>query len=126
MNNFCLMLRLVLNTHIPILKSKFDQDLRPNLLAFKAARYFSPSKLRPTAGDLDSLKSFPFFDQDIIDGLKSQLPSCFAAAEDVCEEVDVVGWWKGHKSNLPNGQVLLSYLYWSSRHQLAQKECYPY
>ena len=74
------------------------------MLAFKAARYFSLRKLhelRPTAGDLDSLKSFSFFDQDIIDGLMPELPSHFAAAEDVCEEVDVVGWWKGHKSNLP-------------------------
>ena len=85
-------------------KTKFDQDLRPTLLAFKAARYFSPYKvheLRPTAGDLDSLKSFPFFDQEIIDGLKSELPSYFAAAEDVSEQVDAIGWWNGHKSNLP-------------------------
>ena len=73
-------------------------------LKVKAARYFSPYKvheLRPTAGDLDSLKSFPFFDQEIIDGLKSELPSYFAAAEDVSEQVDAIGWWNGHKSNLP-------------------------
>ena len=36
------------------LKAKFDNDLSPHLLAFKAARYFSPSKvneLKPAAAD---------------------------------------------------------------------------
>lgn len=66
-------------------KLKFDHDLRPALLAFKAARYFSPSKLhelKPTANDLDSLQAFPFFDHEIIEGLKSELPLYLAAAED--------------------------------------------
>lgn len=44
-------------------RAKFDNDLRPQLLAFKAAHYFSPLKvneLEPTATDIDSLSVFPF------------------------------------------------------------------
>ena len=73
------------------------------LLAFKAAQYFSPSKLhelKPTANELDSLQAFPFFDHEIIGGLKSELPLYLASAEDVSDQVDAVGWWKVH-----HGQV---------------------
>ena len=54
---------------------KFDQDLKPTLLAFKAARFFSPSKvceMKPSASDLDSLNKFPFLSTSTIDGLKSE------------------------------------------------------
>ena len=42
---------------------KFNNDLKPVLDAFKAARLFSPSKfheLKPGAADIDCLEAFPF------------------------------------------------------------------
>ena len=78
-------------------KKKFDNDLKSVVNAFKAARYFSPSKvdeLKPTAEDIDTLHSFPFLDITIIDNLKSELPKYMAAAEDVSSTVDVISWWK--------------------------------
>ena len=106
-------------------KSKFNNDLRPTLLTFKTARYFSPSKvheLRPTANDLDSLQGFPFCDQEIIDSLKSELPLYSPAAEDVSDQVDTVEWWRVHESDLPK---------WSSAFKLIvlhdllpQNECF--
>lgn len=47
------------------LKTKFNKDLKPAVLAFEAARYFSPSKLselKATARDIDSLRVIPFLD----------------------------------------------------------------
>ena len=41
---------------------KFNNDLKPVLDAFKAARLFSPFKfheLKPSATDIDCLKAFP-------------------------------------------------------------------
>lgn len=68
-------------------KTKFDSDLKPTVLAFKAARYFLPSKLRdlkPTATYVDLLRAFTFLDlTSVIDGLKSELPTYLAVAEDV-------------------------------------------
>lgn len=42
-------------------KLKFDNDLQETVKAFKAAQYFSPSRLsevQPTASDIDGLRSF--------------------------------------------------------------------
>ena len=85
-------------------KEKFDNDLKPVVTAFKAARYFSPSKvneLKPTAADIDGLTAFPFLNSEVIDGLKSELPEYLAAAEDVSDKVDVIWWWKLHEEKLP-------------------------
>ena len=49
-------------------KSKFDDDLKPVLLAFKAARYFSPSKvheMKPSVTDPDSLSAFTFLNSQV-------------------------------------------------------------
>ena len=84
---------------------KFDQDLKPTLLAFKAARFFSPSKvceMKSSASDLDSLSKFPFVSTSTIDGLKSDLPKYLAASEDVSSQTDVLEWWKLHEAQLPN------------------------
>ena len=86
-------------------RSKFDNDLKPILVAFRAARYFSPSKfyeVQPTVADIDCLRAFPFLDsQPIIDGLKAELPAYLAAAEDVSTEINAVAWWKHHTTELP-------------------------
>ena len=58
---------------------------------FKTARYFSPSKvseLKPTSSDLSSLSAFPCFDSEAIKGMKSELPTCLAAAECVAQRFD--------------------------------------
>ena len=87
-------------------QTKFDNDLKSALLAFKAARYFSPSKfseLKPTASDIDSLRMLPFLDSTpVIDGLKSELVLYLAAAEDVSSQTDPIAWWKSHEADLPN------------------------
>ena len=95
-------------------KSKFDNDLKPALNCFKAARYFSPSKcseLRPTVADIDNLRVFPFLDsQPMIDGLKVELPAYLAAAEDVSTEIEPVAWWKSHSTELPKWADAFRYI----------------
>ena len=47
------------------------------LIAFKSARYFSPTKvneLKPSATDLDTLSVFPFMNPNLIGDLKDELP----------------------------------------------------
>ena len=59
-------------------QAKFDNDHKPTLLAFKAARYFSllkVHKINPMDADLETLRAFPFLNStQIIDCLKSELP----------------------------------------------------
>ena len=83
--------------------SKFNDDLKATLDAFKAARLFSPSKmyeLKPSALDINCLRVFPFLDA-MIPGLKPELPTYLAAAEDVSAQVDPLTWWKIHENDLP-------------------------
>ena len=72
--------------------SKFGNDLKPAMLAFKAARYFSPHKhneIKATAAEPDSLPAIPFLNSTaIIDGLKSELPCYLATADDVSVATD--------------------------------------
>ena len=71
---------------------------------FKTARYFSPSKvseLKPTSSDLSLLSAFPCFDSAAIEGMKSELPTCLAAAEDVAQQFDPCEWWKYHSADIP-------------------------
>ena len=80
------------------------------MLAFKVARYFSPSQLnelKPTATDIDSLKLFPFIDEELLCRLKAELPMYAAAAEDVSPEVEVTDWWKSHENELPSWAKLI-------------------
>ena len=85
-------------------KEKFDNDLRSTVELFKTARYFSPSKvseLKPTSSDLSSLSAFPCFDSEAIEGMKSELPTYLAAAEDVSPQIDPCEWWKHHSADIP-------------------------
>ena len=83
----------------------FNNDLKPGLNTFKAARLFSPFKfheLKPSAADIDCLKAFPFLSsQETIDGLKIEIPLYMAASEDVSTEIDLIAWWKRHAIELP-------------------------
>ena len=81
-------------------KLKFDQDLKPVMKAFKAARLFSPSKInamRPSPSDVDELNAFPFFSTSLIEELKKELPDYLSIAEDVCSAIDPISWWKNEE-----------------------------
>ena len=46
---------------------KFSQELSGSVAVFRAARFFSPHKvveLKPTAAEIDSLKAFPFLNNE--------------------------------------------------------------
>ena len=87
-------------------KAKFDNDLKPTLDAFKAAGFFSSCKvaeLKPTAADIDTLKSLPFCNSEaVFSDLKSELPRYLAAAEAVSSRANVVDWWKLLEDDLPH------------------------
>ena len=88
-------------------RAKLDSssgELKDIVLAFKAARYFVPSKLnelKPTATDIESLKLFPFFDASFISQLKAELPAYVAAAEDVSPGFEMLSWWRHHQNEIP-------------------------
>ena len=82
--------------------AKFDKDsgeLKTAVMAFKAARYFAPNQLnelKPDPLSNESLKLFPFFDDEAIDKLKIELPTYLAAAEDVSLHIQLTDWWNNH------------------------------
>ena len=83
-------------------QAKFDNDLKPAMQVFKAARYFSPTttgELKPVASVLDILHSLSFLD---ITNLKTELPLYLAAVEDISPIVDPTKWWERHKEVLPH------------------------
>ena len=80
-------------------------ELKTVLLAFKAARYFSPSQLnelKPKPTDIYSLQLFPFIDANLVCRLKVELSTYtyIAAAEDISPEVEVADWWKNHDKEI--------------------------
>ncbi len=84
--------------------SRFDGELKIPVSAFKAARYFDPSKineLKPTLSDIDSLKVLPFIKNPLITNLKTELPAYMSKAEDVLPTVSKTEWWKKHAQELP-------------------------
>ena len=59
-------------------KNQMDIKVNEALNVFKAARLFSPQKadsMQPSALDIECLSAFPFFDDDFIMKLKSELPT---------------------------------------------------
>ena len=72
---------------IPYFNSKFSNDSVAPLNAFKAARYFSPSKIKsmnPFAPDIDCMSAIPFLnDPAILTSLKGELPLYIARADSV-------------------------------------------
>ncbi len=86
-------------------KAKFDCDLKPTLMAFKSARFFSPSKInaiRPSPSDINDLSVLPFLSSPVIEELKKELPLYLAQAEDVSPSVDPIVWWRDHAYRLPH------------------------
>ena len=84
----------------------FHANLRDDgiMKAFKTARLFSPhrvSEMRPSAGDIDTLKAFPFFNSGHVVTLQAELPTYLALSADVSAGIDVLKWWKDHHQELP-------------------------
>ena len=84
----------------------FHANLRDDgiMKAFKTARLFSPhrvSEMRPSAGDIDTLKAFPFFNSGHVVTLQTELPTYLALSADVSAGIDVLKWWKDHHQELP-------------------------
>ena len=68
-------------------KSQMEGSLKGALDAFKSARLFSPHKahtMKPVTSDVDSLKSFPFFDNALKE-MKEELPTYLAKCADTDE-----------------------------------------
>ena len=62
--------------------------------------------MQPSASDVDSLKIIPFLkDTAVINGLKSELATHLAKAEDVSSTVSKTEWWKQHSKTFLAGQV---------------------
>ena len=87
----------------------FNRQLRTNLqdglAVFKAARIFSPHKVKvmqPTAADVDSLAVIPFLNQqEVLSGLKEELPAYLAKCSDIASPVTEIEWWRMNSASLP-------------------------
>ena len=82
-------------------EEKFFHDFTPIMDAFKSARLFNPGKvtdLKPTASSIDTLKAFPFFQDELV---KLELPSYLATADGTRREVNPLEWWEHNKGMLP-------------------------
>lgn len=69
-------------------KSQMEGSQKDALDAFKSAHLFSPHKahtMKPVALDVDSLKSFPFFDDNVLKEMKEELPTYLAKSADTDE-----------------------------------------
>ena len=66
-------------------ETKCNEDLAISISMFKCAHLFHPSKMndmKPTVADVDTLRLFPFLDNDVtINGLKRELPVYLATSE---------------------------------------------
>ena len=72
-----------------------EGSLKGALKAFNSARLFCPHKadtMKPVASDVDSLKSFPFWDE---------LPQYLAKCTDTDKSVCPLTWWKRNSDQLP-------------------------
>ena len=91
---------------------KFRNKLKPVVDAFKAAQLFLPHKvndLRPDSSSVDSLKAFPFYqDNTLLDNLKVELPCYLSSAVDLGQDIDPLDWWKRHSETLPHWSAAAS------------------
>ena len=87
-------------------QTKFTEELKGTIAAFKAARLFQPHKMdemKPDASEVDTPQAFPFFNTPLVlDGLKQELPTYMAKAADIGANIEPLAWWKNHANDLPN------------------------
>ena len=75
------------------------------LNAFKAARLFSPTKvkmIKPDIAMIETLSTFPFVNDTTLSALKSEFPNYVAASEDVSSDLSPLEFWKAHADKLPS------------------------
>ena len=54
-----------------------------------------------SAGDIDILRAFPFFDSACVVTLQAELPTYLSLSADLSAGIDVPKWWKDHHQELP-------------------------
>ena len=85
--------------------AKISNDLKSSVAAFKAAQLFVPHnihEMKPTAADVDQLKSFPFLDKaPLLHDLKAELSSYLATASSA-RPATTLEWWESHHEDLPH------------------------
>lgn len=97
-------------------QEKLGNDAAHLMAAYKAARLFSPVKVKemqPTAADINA---FPFLSGEL-HHLKEELPVYLAKVTYVAHSTEILEWWKDNSNELP---------YWSSAAQNAFSRAQPY
>ena len=72
-------------------ENKFWTEFLPIVNAFKAARFFKVTELKPTASSIYELKVFSFL-EDVILNLKAELAEYLGLAVGVTK-IDIFEWW---------------------------------
>ena len=59
--------------------------------------------LKPDCSSIDTLRCFKFLDNyQLLGGLRSELPTYLAMAEDTADEIDTLVWWEQHAEKIPS------------------------
>ena len=89
-------------------KQQFTSSLKVPLAAFKTSRLFNPNTvklLNPNSLSVNALSVIPFFSEEEIAGLKTELPRYLgkiaAIESDDSSNVDCLMFWKNSASTLP-------------------------
>ena len=72
--------------------------------AFRAARIFHSARvnfLKPDCSTIDTLCSF-LDNDEVLDGLKSELPTYLAISEDAADGIDLLVWWEHYGDKIPS------------------------
>ena len=88
-------------------QSQLSSSLKASMSVFKAGRLFSPQQVhavKPDAATVrELLTSIPFLNTTtVIDGLKAELPTYLACANDVDSELCPLEWWQRNSGDLPH------------------------
>ena len=88
-------------------QSQLSSSLKASMSVFKAGHLFSPQQvhaIKPDAATVQELlTSIPFLNTTtVIDGLKAELPTYLARANDVDSELCPLEWWQRNSGDLPH------------------------
>jgi len=81
-----------------------DSSLKEQIAVLKAVRIFNPHTiaiLKPDVSHVNSLKVVPFFSNDELERLKTELPSYVAKTDGISDTLDVLEFWKRNAVTLP-------------------------
>ena len=60
------------------------------------------NEMQPSAYDINSLASIPFFDSLAITSLKQELPIYLSKSSGVSPNIDILEWWRLNEDSLPS------------------------